>query len=119
MKRYILFDLDGTLADSMVGVTKAIQQGLHSQGIEVADYRDLRALVGPPSQEAYVHQYGMTAAQAKEAHRYPVSFPPASWRKESLLLAVLSASIRRLTARMSFPAARTWGYSRQSVSRKM
>ena len=74
MKRYILFDLDGTLADSMVGVTKAIQQGLHSQGIEVADYRDLRALVGPPSQEAYVHQYGMTAAQAKEAHRVQAAY---------------------------------------------
>ena len=74
MKRYILFDLDGALADSMVGVTKAIQQGLHSQGIEVADYRDLRALVGPPSQEAYVHQYGMTAAQAKEAHRVQAAY---------------------------------------------
>ena len=74
MKRYILFDLDGTLADSMVGVTKAIQRGLHSQGIEVADYRDLRALVGPPSQEAYVHQYGMTAAQAKEAHQVQAAY---------------------------------------------
>lgn len=74
MKRYILFDLDGTLADSMVGVTKAIQAALRSKGIEVADYRDLRALVGPPARGEYIRRYGMTAEQAEEAYHVQTAY---------------------------------------------
>ena len=55
MKRYVLFDLDGTLVDSMVGVTKAIQTALHSKGIRIEDHRDLRALVGPPARGEYTY----------------------------------------------------------------
>lgn len=74
MRRYVLFDLDGTLADSMVGVTKAIQAALRSKGIEVADYRDLRALVGPPARGEYIRRYGMTAEQAEEAYHVQTAY---------------------------------------------
>ena len=35
MKRYIFFDLDGTLTDPMVGITSSVQYALSKFGISV------------------------------------------------------------------------------------
>lgn len=48
MLEYLLFDLDGTLTDSGEGITKSVQYGLKSVGIEVEDLEELRRFVGPP-----------------------------------------------------------------------
>ena len=34
MKKYLLFDLDGTLTDPKIGITTCVQYALHSFGIE-------------------------------------------------------------------------------------
>ena len=47
MKKYILFDLDGTLTDPMEGICKSAARGLAHFGIE-ADYHDLTFFIGPP-----------------------------------------------------------------------
>ena len=39
--QHILFDLDGTLSDPMVGICSAVQHALRHFGIEVADIRTL------------------------------------------------------------------------------
>ena len=39
MKKYLLFDLDGTLTDPKIGITTCVQYALHSFGIEEPDYR--------------------------------------------------------------------------------
>ena len=49
---YILLDLDGTVTDSMEGITKSIQYALKHFGIEVKDLNDLRKFVGPPLKES-------------------------------------------------------------------
>ena len=33
-KKYILFDLDGTLTDTAEGITKSVQSALEAQGIK-------------------------------------------------------------------------------------
>ena len=43
MKKYILFDLDGTLTDPMEGICKSAARGLAHFGIK-ADYHDLTFL---------------------------------------------------------------------------
>ena len=40
MKKYILFDLDGTLTDPMEGICKSAARGLAHFGIK-ADYHDI------------------------------------------------------------------------------
>ena len=40
-KKYILFDLDGTLTDPMKGITKSVRYALNYYGIEVNDLNDL------------------------------------------------------------------------------
>ena len=66
MKKYILFDLDGTLTDPMEGICKSAARGLAHFGIE-ADYHDLTFFIGPPLLDTYKERYGMTDEQAKEA----------------------------------------------------
>lgn len=47
-KKYILFDLDGTLTDPMKGITKSVRYALNYYGIEVNDLNDLLPFIGPP-----------------------------------------------------------------------
>ena len=48
MKKYILFDLDGTLTDPMLGITKSVQYALNKFGIEIEDLNQLCKFIGPP-----------------------------------------------------------------------
>mgnify|MGYP003252768541 CR=1 FL=1 len=45
-KRYILFDLDGTITDSSEGITKSVQHALKKLGIEENDQAMLRRFIG-------------------------------------------------------------------------
>lgn len=44
----ILFDLDGTISDSFLGITKCVQYALRTQGIEVEDLHELTDFISPP-----------------------------------------------------------------------
>lgn len=67
--RNILFDLDGTLTDSALGVTRSIRYALKKYGIE-ANPADLTAMIGPPLQEAFQKIYGFSRDQAYQAVEY-------------------------------------------------
>lgn len=69
-KRYILFDLDGTLTDPMVGITKSAQYALKKFGIEVADHKSLSFFIGPPLRDSFCQYYGMTQEEAGKAIQY-------------------------------------------------
>ena len=63
----ILFDLDGTLTDPKVGITRAVAYALDHFGIRVEDPDTLTGFIGPPLDEAFPEYYGFTRAQALEA----------------------------------------------------
>ena len=65
--RYLLFDLDGTLTDPMLGITRSVQYALHRFGIEVDDLRTLCRFIGPPLKESFRDFYGMDDEQAARA----------------------------------------------------
>ena len=47
MKKYILFDLDGTLTDPKVGITKSVDYALNKFNIKVDNLDELCKFIGP------------------------------------------------------------------------
>ena len=66
-KKYILFDLDGTLTDTAEGITKSVQYALEAQGIKEENLDNLTCYIGPPLDESFQKFHGMTKEQAWEA----------------------------------------------------
>ena len=67
MKRYVLFDLDGTVADNGEGICKSAQYALDWFGIHHEPVENLRRFVGPPLQESFQVLYGFSPEKAKVA----------------------------------------------------
>lgn len=66
-KKYILFDLDGTLTDPQEGITKSLQYALHHVGIEVENLDTLKKHIGPPLIDGLREFWGLKEDQIKEA----------------------------------------------------
>ena len=69
MKIGILFDLDGTLTDSGLGITKAVQYALGQMGYEVPPREALFSFIGPPLHKSFQKHYGMDEDTSREAVR--------------------------------------------------
>ena len=54
-KQYILFDLDGTITDSKLGILKSFQYAAKHFGIEIKDedFDDYMFLIGPPIRDCF------------------------------------------------------------------
>lgn len=77
MLKYLLFDLDGTLTDPRIGITKSVQYALKSFGIEEEDLTRLEPFIGPPLMDSFMEQYHMSAEQAAQAVvKYRERFAP-------------------------------------------
>ena len=70
MKQYLLFDLDGTLTDSMVGITSSVQYALEKFGIHVRYLKELIPFIGPPLAESFQKFYGFSKEDAEKAIQY-------------------------------------------------
>ncbi len=66
-RRFLLFDLDGTLTDPALGITRSAQFALRRFGIDEPDLTRLHRFIGPPLLDSFRDFYGMTDEQAQEA----------------------------------------------------
>jgi phosphoglycolate phosphatase len=67
---YILFDLDGTLTDSAIGITNSVMYALEKYGIVVSDRNELYKFIGPPLWDSFEKYYGFSKEEAKTAVEY-------------------------------------------------
>lgn len=65
--KYILMDLDGTITNPKLGITKSYQYALKAMGIIIEDPEQLVKHIGPPLKNSLMDDYGFTEAQAIEA----------------------------------------------------
>ena len=68
MYKDILCDFDGTVFDTVEGITKSAQYALKKQGIE-ADLQELRCFAGPPLVDKFMEVYGFDRETAEQATR--------------------------------------------------
>ncbi|MCO5233632.1 MAG: HAD family hydrolase [Chitinophagales bacterium] len=72
MKSYhnILFDLDGTLTDSSLGITNSVAYALSKYGIEVNDNNELKKFIGPPLVESFEKFYKFSNFDSSQAVKF-------------------------------------------------
>lgn len=68
--KYILFDLDGTLTDSGMGITNSAMYALKKFGINVKNRSELYKFVGPPLHGSFENYYGFSKEEAYKAVEY-------------------------------------------------
>lgn len=70
MKKYVLFDLDGTITDPKVGITKSVAYALNRFGIKINHLDELCKFIGPPLKESFMAYYNFTEEDAEKAIEY-------------------------------------------------
>ena len=59
-RRYLLFDLDGTIIDPAPGIIGSVRETLRELGAEVPDVGELRFVIGPPLRASFERLLGGT-----------------------------------------------------------
>jgi phosphoglycolate phosphatase len=81
----VLFDLDGTLTDPRIGITRCVQLALARCGIEVADPDTLTPYIGPPLLESFDRIHGLDRERGLVAiGHYRERFAEVGWRENEL-----------------------------------
>ena len=109
-KTNIFFDLDGTLTDSMPGITRAVQYALKRYGIVEDDLEKLRPFVGPPLPESFKAYYQFSQEDADAAvYVFREYYNEIGWAQNSVydgvedMLSGLKAAGKKLYVATSKP----------------
>ena len=62
----VIFDFDGTVADTGEGILKSLQYSFSAMGRDVPDMSDLKRFIGPPVYYSYTHFYGVAENEVEE-----------------------------------------------------
>ncbi|MFJ7310742.1 MULTISPECIES: HAD family hydrolase [Peribacillus] len=65
--KVILFDLDGTLSDPKIGITKSVQYALQKMNIVEPDIDKLECFIGPPLQVSFAEYYDFDEKHTQKA----------------------------------------------------
>ena len=65
--KVILFDLDGTISDPKVGITKSVQYALKKMNIDEPDLDKLECFIGPPIQASFPEIYHFNDSETQMA----------------------------------------------------
>ena len=63
----VIFDWDGTIAESASGITRSVQYALSTVGVEESDVNELTHFIGPPLSVEFKKTYDMSADDIRKA----------------------------------------------------
>ena len=66
----VIFDFDGTIADTAAGIFESVQYALEKIGMQSASQETLRKFIGPPLIFSFQQYIGLSNAQAQRAVEY-------------------------------------------------
>ena len=97
----ILFDFDGTITESGLGITRSAAYACEKMGLPVPAEDTLRKFVGPPLVPAFQEYLGLSEADAlKAVGHYRERYNAAGWKENSVypgITPLLKALKRRST----------------------
>ncbi|KTT31489.1 HAD family hydrolase [Pseudomonas oryzihabitans] len=112
----LLFDLDGTLTDSRLGITRAIQVALRAEGIDEPDLRALEVFIGPPLLQSFMAHYGFDEARAWRAvEAYRVYFRTTGLYENEVYAGIreLLAGLHAAGRRLYLVTAKPWVFAQE------
>ena len=92
----VLFDVDGTLLDTSIGITHSVRYTLEKLGLQKLSEDTLRKFVGPPPQEAFQKYVELSKEEAQRAANVYREF----YKKEALFEASVYEGILSLLERL-------------------
>ena len=98
----VIFDLDGTLAQSEEGIFKSIEHTLSCMNRQIPSRSELRRFIGPPLYTSFRDLLGMSAMEAEEAQSiYRSRYRRVGWRENRVYSGIprLLRSLRRADMR--------------------
>ena len=66
MFKYILFDFDGTVFDTVEGITKSVRYAINLRGMD-AELDSLRCFAGPPLVDMFMEKFDLAQEEAEAA----------------------------------------------------
>ena len=70
MKKLVIFDMDGTLADTSEGIFNSIRYTQKMMDLPEITYEQMLSHVGPPMEESYARNFGLSGESLKKAVQY-------------------------------------------------
>ncbi len=116
--RLVLFDLDGTLIDSEVGITTSMAHALREVGADVPPPEVLRSWIGPPLRASFPSVLGSDDGRVDLAvTHYLERFRQIGWREHSVYpgIAELVAGLANRGARLAVVTSKIIEQARRIV----
>ena len=70
MKKLVIFDMDGTLADTSLGIVNCVRYTQEQMKLPEITYEQMLSHVGPPMEKSYAKNFGLSGERLKEAIDY-------------------------------------------------
>ena len=80
----IFFDLDGTLIDSVEGITRCVVHAFERLGEPVPAAHELRGWIGPPLRDSFAPKLGDAARVEQAVEFYRERFETEGWREHAV-----------------------------------
>ncbi len=87
----LLFDLDGTLIDSAVGITRCVAHALQALGEPIPDDAALRKWIGPPLRDSFGPLLGDPVRTEQAVLFYRERFEEIGWREHTMYPGIAEA----------------------------
>lgn len=85
MYKAVIFDLDGTIADTSPGILNSIRYTQQMMGLPEITLEQMYSHVGPPMEESYNRNFGLTGDRLKQAIGFHKEYAISQGYKELVL----------------------------------